>query len=90
MRRTDWLFTSGTVLFVAGAAIIMQSLGERAAAPLLVGLAGIVASVLCFALGAWAMHKRVDWRRVQAEQRLWESGILGRAWSRIRRTLLGR
>jgi hypothetical protein len=90
VRRTDWLFISGTVLFVAGAAVVVRSLGHPAGGLLLAGLGGIVASVLCFGIAAWRIHTRVDWERVEAEQRLWESGALGRAWLRIRQALLGR
>lgn len=90
MRKIDWLFISGTVLFVVGAAVIVRSLAHPAGGLLLAGLAGIVASVLCFGIGAWRIHTRVDWERVEAEQRLWESGMLGRAWLRIRQALLKR
>lgn len=90
MRKTDWLFISGTVLFVAGAAVVVSSLGREAGGLLPIGLGTIVAAVLCFGIGAWRIHTRVDWQRVEAEQRLWESGVLGRTWLRIRQALLRR
>src|SRR5690606_39085025 len=45
------------------------------------GLAGIF-----FLLSLWR-PRRVDWKRVRTEQRLWESGPLGRRWLRIRQRL---
>lgn len=39
----------------------------------------------------WRFHsRRVDWDRIMTEQRLWESGPLGRAWLRARQRILGR
>lgn len=90
MRGTDWLFIGGVVLFVAGAAVILMSTTQGRGSLVAVGLVGIAGSVLCFGIGAWRTHRRVDWRRVEAEQRLWESGVLGRAWLRIRQALLRR
>lgn len=87
MRGTDWLFVSGAVLFVAGTAVILPSLGRGNDALVPLGLVGILGSVLCFGIGAWRIHRRVDWQRVEVEQRLWESGALGRAWLRIRQAL---
>lgn len=45
------------------------------------GLAGVF-----FLLSLWR-PRRVDWKRVRTEQRLWESGPLGRRWLRIRQRL---
>lgn len=90
MRWIDWLFIGGVVLFVAGAAVILKSSSLGGDNLVAVGLVGIAGSVLCFGIGAWRIHRRVDWQRVEAEQRLWESGVLGRAWLKIRQSLLRR
>lgn len=42
-------------------------------------------AVIALAAGAWRMRRRVDWDRIDAEQKLWESGPLGRRWLRIRK-----
>lgn len=40
------------------------------------------------ALFAWQIHLgRVNWRRIDAEQALWESGPIGKSWLRIRQRL---
>lgn len=85
MRETDWLFVGGAVLFLAGTGLILAALTRGPDALVLVGIVGIAAAVLCFGIGAWRLHRRVDWRRVDSEQRLWESGPLGRAWLTIRK-----
>lgn len=90
MRAIDWLFVAGAVLFVAGAAVILVSSSQGRDNLVVIGLVGIAGSVVCFGIGAWRIHRRVDWRRVEAEQRLWESGVLGRAWLKVRQALLGR
>jgi hypothetical protein len=36
---------------------------------------------------AFVSTRRVDWNRIEAEQRLWESGPLGRKWLRVRQRL---
>lgn len=47
----------------------------------------LIAAALCFAVAAALRLRRVDWRRVETEQRRWESGPLGRAWLKIRQRL---
>jgi len=90
VRETDWLFLSGAVLFVAGAGTVLVALARASHSLVSLGLVGIVAGVVCLGIGSWRVHSRVDWRRIQAEQRLWESGPLGRTWLRIRSALFGR
>lgn len=90
MRVIDWLLLAGFVGFLAGAAVVLAGMGRADDRLMLVGVAGIVAGVASFGVAAWRLHTRVDWERVDAEQRLWESGPLGRAWLRLRQGLLGR
>ena len=41
--------------------------------------------------GRWHLTRgAVDWDRIAAEQRLWESGPLGKAWLRLRTRVLDR
>jgi hypothetical protein len=83
--------TAGTILFLGGAAILLQAVeGGRETRFTAVGIVILFAAVACLGIGAWRMRNRPDWSRIQAEQRLWESGPLGRLWLRIRRALLGR
>ncbi|MGD8320417.1 MAG: hypothetical protein PVJ02_08185 [Gemmatimonadota bacterium] len=81
---------SGLLLFVAGTASVLHSLGRQPGWWLRMGILALGVAVVCFGLGAWRIHTRVDWRRIEAEQRLWESGPLGRLWLKLRRTLMGR
>ena len=90
MRDTDWLLVSGAVLFVAGAATVLVALEQTSDSLVSLGVVGIVAGVVCLGIGGWRIHSRVDWRRIEAEQQLWESGPLGRTWLRIRRALFSR
>jgi hypothetical protein len=48
---------------------------------------GMLLSAIAFVLSIWLPRRRVDWERIEAEQRLWESGPLGRSWLRVRRRL---
>ncbi|MGK7311535.1 MAG: hypothetical protein ACN0LA_04790 [Candidatus Longimicrobiales bacterium M2_2A_002] len=90
MRETDWLLVSGAVLFAAGAAIMLVALTRSGENLVAIGLVGLVGAVVCLAIGSWRMHAQVDWERIESEQRLWESGPLGRTWLRIRKALFGR
>jgi hypothetical protein len=61
--------------------------------PGLIWLGAIAFLVVSAVAGAAAYRLRadsVDWRRILAEQRLWESGKLGRLWLRRRRRIADR
>jgi hypothetical protein len=90
VRETDWLLVGGAVLFVAGAAIVLVAVGRASDTLVVLGLSGLVGAVVCLGIAAARMRARVDWDRIDAEQRLWESGPLGRAWLKIRKALAGR
>lgn len=89
MRATDGLFLGGLLLFLAGAAVIVRALSVGGPLPLWPGIVALVAAVACLGAGAWIRYRRVDWRRIESEQRLWESGPVGRLWLRLRRRLTG-
>jgi hypothetical protein len=90
MRGTDWILLGGLALFVASAALILTATAGGPGRLLWIGIPGITGAALMFGLAALRMHTQVDWERVEAEQRLWESGALGRAWLRVRKRLAGR
>jgi hypothetical protein len=87
MRLTAWLIGIGVVAFLGGAIGVLWGLYEGNSGVVSRGLYPILGSGACFAIAAWRSHRRVDWRRVELEQRLWQSGPLGRAWLRIRQRL---
>ncbi len=74
-------------IFIGSALAILVSLesGSRGLA-MLGGVGNLVACVL-FVLSIWMPRRKVDWERIEAEQRLWESGPLGRRWLRVRKRL---
>lgn len=87
MRRADWFFVAGMALFVGGAVLVLWSTASGSRPLLGLGLAGLGAAVVCLLVGAWHRLTRVDWDRIAAEQRLWRSGPLGRAWLKVRKSL---
>jgi hypothetical protein len=48
---------------------------------------GMAVSGVLFLLSIFLPKRGVDWDRVRTEQRLWESGPLGKAWLRTRQRL---
>ena len=86
MRTARLLLVLGLLFFLTAvrAAYRLTSSDSGSEAELLITL-GI--AVIALAAGAWRMHRRVDWDRIDAEQELWESGPLGRRWLRIRKGL---
>lgn len=84
MRATRALFALGLILFLAAVAAIWRVLEARATL-LWPGLTLLGLSVASFATAAWRLHTRVDFGRIAGEQRLWESGPLGRLRLRLRR-----
>ena len=86
MLVTRVLFLSGLTLFVVGTVAAFRFFaGEMSAQWVMLTAIGL--SVVALGLGAWRLNRRVDFERIAIEQRLWESGPLGRLWLRIRQTL---
>jgi hypothetical protein len=84
MRITYGLLVAGVLLFLTGATQFLTALyGDRA---LPAGSATVLpgGAAVCLTVAAVRLQRRVDWGRVKADRRLWESGSLGRAWLRIR------
>jgi hypothetical protein len=73
--------------FIASAGITIVAIDRQS--QLLAGVAifGMLLASLLFVASMWYRRGKVDWRRIEAEQRLWESGPLGRSWLRVRRRL---
>jgi hypothetical protein len=81
------LFYTAIVVFLASAAAVLFALERQQRwLAMLAALGMAVASVL-FLLSAFLPRKHVDWERIRAEQRLWESGPLGKAWLKTRKRL---
>lgn len=88
MRVADWLFVLGAGFFAGGGLLVLRSMETGASSRHWLGLGSLGAAVACLLVGAWRRLTRVDWDRVAAEQRLWRSGPLGRAWLKSRKNLL--
>ncbi|MGD8279250.1 MAG: hypothetical protein PVH00_14530 [Gemmatimonadota bacterium] len=89
LRGNDRLMLAGVVFFGIGATLLLTSIRAGSNAGFVAGLASIVVAVALFAIAAFRIWTRVDWQRVDAEQRLWQSGPLGRRWLRLRKLLSG-
>lgn len=87
MRWSLKLLMAALVVFLLSAGLTMVALDRRSNWLAWVAVAGMAASMLLFLLSLWRPRRRVDWDRIRAEQRLWESGPLGRSWLRIRQRL---
>src|SRR5690606_9514907 len=72
MRWSISVLYAAMTVFLASAAAILISLenGSRALA-IAGGFGNVVAGVL-FVLSVWLPRRRIDWDRIEAEQRLWE------------------
>jgi hypothetical protein len=90
VRRTLALLVAAAILFALAAVGTLRAveIGSRPLA--LAGAVGMFLSGVCFVLAAWLPRRGVDWKRIEAEQRLWESGPLGRRWLHVRRRLADR
>jgi hypothetical protein len=83
------ILVAGAAGALAGAILLRLApedlgVGLVVVAVFLMTLSGAVGWVVWRLMSTW-----VDWRRIQAEQRLWESGPLGREWLRVRQRLAG-
>jgi len=87
VRWRPWILYLALLVFLASALAVLGSLEVGSAALALAGAAGMAVSAILFAASMFVRPRRVDWRRIEAEQRLWESGPLGRSWLRVRRRL---
>lgn len=87
MRWSLPLLLGAVAAFLFGAGLTLVAL-ERNSQPIaIVAIIAMAVSMALFILSIWRPRRKVDWRRIEAEQRLWESGPLGRSWLRVRRRL---
>jgi hypothetical protein len=90
MRWSPIFLYAALVIFLGSSAAILLSLESGSRRLALLGAFGNVAAGLLFVLSIWRPKGKVDWQRIEAEQRLWESGPLGRRWLRVRKRLYNR
>ncbi len=87
MKWHPWLLYLGLAVFLASSLAVLYALEAGVSWPAYLALGGMFTAAVLFLLSLWLSARRVDWKRIYAEQRLWESGPLGRAWLRIRQRL---
>lgn len=87
MRWSLPLLLAAIAAFMLGAALTLLSLERGSQLLATFAIIAMLASMGLFLYSIWGRRSRVDWDRIEAEQRLWESGPLGRSWLRIRRRL---
>jgi hypothetical protein len=81
------LFAVAVLVFLASALAILASLEYGRPILAWIGGAGMIVSAVLYLAAAFLPNRRVDWDRIRSEQRLWESGPLGRTWLRMRKRL---
>src|SRR5690606_12146222 len=87
MRWSPALLYVAVLVFLGSAVAILLSLERQSQLLALVGAFGNLLAGVLFVLSIWLPRRKVDWNRIETEQRLWESGPLGRSWLRLRRRL---
>jgi len=81
------IFSAAVVVFLVSAAGVLMALDQAAPWIARLSFLGMAAAAALFAASAWYSGRSVNWKRVRDEQRLWESGPLGRSWLRMRSRL---
>jgi hypothetical protein len=88
VRRSFWLLlTLGVLVFLGSALLVLIAVEREMPWLALLAAGGMVVSAGLYLASAFLGSRRVDWDRIEAEQRLWESGPLGRKWLRVRQRL---
>jgi hypothetical protein len=90
VKRLRWqlrLLIPAMLLFVASGMMMLTALERGWPLLILLAAATMLASAILYVAAAWLPARRVDWKRVESEQRLWESGPVGRVWLRSRQRL---
>ena len=86
-RWRPGLLYLGTLALLASSAAVLIALDRGSRVIAIGATVGMAIAAVLFVLSLFPPRNKVDWKRIQAEQRLWESGPLGRAWLRIRQRL---
>lgn len=87
MRWSLPLLLAALGAFLLGAGLTMIALQRESQTLAAVAILVMVVSMTLFILSIWRPRRKVDWDRIEVEQRLWESGPIGRSWLRVRRRL---
>jgi hypothetical protein len=87
--RLGALFYTATALFLISTAMVLLALDRGITLLTWLSLPGFAAAGVMFFMMLLRPRRRVNWDRIQTEQRLWESGPLGRTWLRIRQRISG-
>lgn len=90
MRWSPFILYAALTIFLASAAAVLISLENGSRTIAMAGGFGHLVAGILFVLSIWSPRRKVDWRRIRAEQRLWESGPLGRRWLRVRKRIYNR
>jgi hypothetical protein len=90
MPRNRALLYLAMGLFMASTICILIAVERGERIWTVSGAVGNVVADILLLLSLWMPRRNVDWDRVAAEQRLWESGPLGRKWLRVRQRLSNR
>ena len=86
MRYIDWLLPTGLVLLLASIGLLWRAATRGPFWLSWLGLAALLLTAVAWCAAAWRAHRRVDWHRIDTEQRLWEGGPVGRLWLKYRKT----
>lgn len=87
MRWSLPLLFAAIAAFLLGALLTLLALARESQLIAAVAVVAMAASMVLFLLSIWGRRGKVDWERIETEQRLWESGPLGRSWLRVRQRL---
>lgn len=87
MRWSLPLLFAAIAAFLLGALLTLLALARESQLIAAVAVVAMAASMVLFLLAIWGRRRKVDWERIETEQRLWESGPLGRSWLRVRQRL---
>lgn len=87
MRWSLPLLLAALAAFFVGAALTLLALEQASRLIAAIAILAMTLSMVLFLLSIWRPRRKVDWDRIEVEQRLWESGPMGRSWLRIRRRL---
>lgn len=81
------LLLAALVAFFVGGALSLIALEQASRVIAAIAILTMLLSMVLFLLSIWGPRRKVDWDRIEVEQRLWESGPIGRSWLRVRRRL---
>ncbi len=90
MKTATLALLLGLVLLPLGGVTLYMVIDGNRTGFLWFPVACWVGATICLIWRKRSRREAVDWDRITAEQKLWESGPLGKAWLRARRRLVER